>query len=71
MLTSEEKATVKAFANGDQTVRAVAESIYRKYVTIYRESKPDSIEMNFLSEMFTIVPDYNLRANYRKLLRES
>ena len=71
MLTSEEKAVVKQFAGGVNSVRAQVEQIYRKYTAVYDEMDHDSVEMLFLSEVFSPCPDYNLKSHYRKIIRES
>ena len=63
-MTDGEKATIKAFALGDKSLRDDAISIYRDNLRKYGISPQDPF-FNFMSEMDNPCPDLNLRARYR------
>lgn len=68
LLTDEEKAVVRAIAEGISSVNIVAEAqrIFRKYAKPRFSEGKKSVEIDFLSEVFNQVPDLALRAQYRK-----
>lgn len=66
MLTDNDKAVVKKLAEGDLQVRPDAEKIYFKHIKEHVDGGRKSVEMNFLSEVFNVSPDYGLRSMYRK-----
>lgn len=66
MLTEQEKKVVRRLAGGDNDARHEAEPIYYAHVKAHVESGRKSPEMNFLSEMFNVCPDYMLKSIYRK-----
>lgn len=57
-------AVVRRLAEGDHSAREAARAVYDKHLESGRLS--NSPEMNFLSEVFAPVPDFLLRANYRR-----
>ena len=66
MLTDIEKTVVKKLAEGDLQARPDAEIIFFKNVKEHVDGGRKSVEMNFLSEVFNVSPDYGLRSMYRK-----
>lgn len=66
MLTETEKAIVKKLAEGDLQVRPDAEAIFYKHIKAHVDGGRKSVDMNFLSEVFNVSPDYGLRSMYRK-----
>jgi hypothetical protein len=68
MLSPEEKAIVLKLAEGDKEVVSQAEAIYYKHVQQYVDEGKKNLEMNFLSEVFNVCPDFMLRSMYRKQL---
>ncbi len=65
-MTPCDKATVKRFANGDACARKECERIYWANINTPDLNTP---EMDFLSEVFSDVPDLMLRAKYRAELK--
>ena len=66
MLNAYEKAVVRRFAAGDNDVCEEVEVIYRSHLIRHVKEGRKSLEMEFLSEWFTVCPDIMLRATYRQ-----
>lgn len=64
-MSPHDKAAVKRFANGDASVRKECERIYWDNVS---GDDRNTLEMDYLSEVFSDIPDLALRALYRSLL---
>lgn len=69
-LSTEEKEVIKRFANGDESVRDDAISLYRDFVFRSGVSRGTPF-LNFMSEVDTPVPDLGLRARYREAVCEA
>ncbi len=66
-MTPVEKNVIWGFAEGDEALRETAIDIYYRYLPTIGV-RGGSPEMNFMSEVDNIIPDYALRAHYREVL---
>lgn len=69
-MSEREKEIIRQFASGSDTLRSSAIEIYRYYIPILG-AYGKSPEMNFMSEIDNPIPDYALRAHYRKVLLDN
>lgn len=66
LLNEDERLVVHMLALGDKTYRAQGEAILMKYSRERFQQGRKSVEMDFLSEVFSKSPDLMLRNAYRK-----
>lgn len=65
-LTTEELATVRRLAAGDTSAADDAKAVFHRHIRAHVEGGRRSPELNFLSEHFSVCPDFLLRSMYRK-----
>ena len=71
LLSDDERLKVHMLALGLNTYRADCEEILKKYSREHFQQGRKSVEMQFLSEVFSKSPDLMLRNSYRKQILES
>lgn len=69
-MTPEEKDAIRRFASGENSLRATAIEVYRKYLRV-KAIREESDEMKFMSEIDNPCPCHILKGVYRKRLAES
>lgn len=65
-MTTEELAAVRRLAAGDTSAAYDAKAVFDRHIRAHVEGGRRSPEMNFLSEHFSVCPDFLLRSIYRK-----
>lgn len=66
--TAQERAIIKAFANGDKTLREQSIKIFHQYLDGIANNEDHALQ--FMSEIDNPCPDHILRNRFRRLLIE-